>query len=204
MKTAGTKQSRTQARGDRARRAIVDALCDLLAAQQISELSVAQIATKAGIDRSVFYFYFRDKYAVLRTALAEVVEHMTAAAFPERPAAEPIADYLVRVFTNAAAVNIDNIFLIRAAIEVRNLDPDVDSLLEAALRHLTDLMLEVVRDEQARSGRQPAPDTEAVVRTLVGMAAAASSLLDLIAVDNDIPRTVQATVYIWTRALWSS
>jgi hypothetical protein len=45
-------------RGDRQRRAIVQAVCELLTEKPFAALSVSSISDRAGVARSGFYFYF--------------------------------------------------------------------------------------------------------------------------------------------------
>ncbi|WP_319448712.1 MULTISPECIES: TetR/AcrR family transcriptional regulator [unclassified Mycobacterium] len=73
-------------RGDLQRARLIDAVLDLLQTTSIAELSVMQIAKRAGVTRPVFYFYFDSKYAVLAAALSQV--------WAEFAAARPLTDGL--------------------------------------------------------------------------------------------------------------
>lgn len=61
---------RPPSKGDRRERALLDAMEELLALRPLAELSVEGIATRAGVGRTAFYFYFASKEAALR-ALVE-------------------------------------------------------------------------------------------------------------------------------------
>jgi AcrR family transcriptional regulator len=63
---------RAPIKGERHRRAILDALAELLIHRAIGDLTVGEIASAAGVTRSGFYFYFESKYAALAVATGEI------------------------------------------------------------------------------------------------------------------------------------
>ena len=62
----------------RTRRAIWNALLDLSREQGFHSVSVAQIARRAGINRSTFYAHFPDKQAVVREELGRLLRDLRA------------------------------------------------------------------------------------------------------------------------------
>jgi len=65
-------------RVERTRRAIWDALLSLTLERGFESVSVAQIARRAGINRSTFYAHFPDKQAVVREELARLLRDLRA------------------------------------------------------------------------------------------------------------------------------
>jgi len=62
-------------KGDLRERALLDAAARLLLAGTFAEVSVAGIASEAGLSRASFYFYFASKQALLASLLDEAVQH---------------------------------------------------------------------------------------------------------------------------------
>jgi TetR/AcrR family transcriptional regulator, ethionamide resistance regulator len=67
---AGRTTRRPPTKGDRRERALLDSMEELLARRPLAEVSVDQVARRAGVSRTAFYFYFGSKEAALR-ALVE-------------------------------------------------------------------------------------------------------------------------------------
>ncbi|MHC5794808.1 TetR/AcrR family transcriptional regulator [Lacisediminihabitans sp. FW035] len=65
-------------KGDRRERALLEAAGRLLQAGTFGDVSVAGIASEAGISRASFYFYFASKQALLASLLDEAVQHFNA------------------------------------------------------------------------------------------------------------------------------
>lgn len=63
-------------KGERQRRAILDAISALLADHTVAELSVGTIAEAAGLRRSGFYFYFDSKETAIAVAVGEAWEDL--------------------------------------------------------------------------------------------------------------------------------
>lgn len=93
----------------RTRRSIWQALLDLTRAEGFHAVSVAQIARRAGINRSTFYAHFPDKHAVVRAELARLLRDLRAR--QEQPTPESMARFdpqkphpnALRWFTHVAA-----------------------------------------------------------------------------------------------------
>jgi TetR/AcrR family transcriptional regulator, ethionamide resistance regulator len=72
--TGAGGRRRTPSKGDRRESALLDALEDLLAEGSVADLSVDRIASRAGVSRTAFYFYFPSKEAALTALVERVVE----------------------------------------------------------------------------------------------------------------------------------
>jgi AcrR family transcriptional regulator len=69
-------ETTTDQRVVRTRRAIRQALIELIAAQGFDSLSVKDIASRAGINRGTFYLHYHDKYDLLEQTEAEIIAEL--------------------------------------------------------------------------------------------------------------------------------
>jgi len=90
----------------RTRGSLQAALLELARERGLDEISVADIAERAGVNRSSFYQHYSDKDTLLADAIDAVVEQAGAAIpMPDEITAEPpaiLTDYLRHVDENAA------------------------------------------------------------------------------------------------------
>jgi AcrR family transcriptional regulator len=90
----------------RTRRSLQEALFDLARERELDEITVADIADRAGVNRSTFYQHYSDKDTLLADAIDAVVEQASA----EIPTLDEVTldpppilvDYLRHVEENAA------------------------------------------------------------------------------------------------------
>ena len=75
----------------RTRRAIWQASLDLAREEGFHAVSVAQVARRAGINRSTFYAHFPDKHAVVRAELARLLRDLRAG--QQQPTPESMARF---------------------------------------------------------------------------------------------------------------
>src|SRR3954462_11054287 len=99
--------------------AVLRATEELLAdGSSYADLNVERIATAAGISRTAFYFYFRDKRELLMRLTAEVNQQLYAEAERWSPADAPPAETMSRI----AALYEEHGALLRAIVEVSTYD----------------------------------------------------------------------------------
>ncbi|WP_164511573.1 TetR/AcrR family transcriptional regulator [Levilactobacillus cerevisiae] len=64
------------------RQTLIDAFCQLCPAKPVSKITVRELTTRAGYNRSTFYQYFPDVYALLEAiedrVIAEIMANLTA------------------------------------------------------------------------------------------------------------------------------
>src|SRR5437764_3101022 len=90
-----------------------------------TELKIARIATRAGISRTAFYFYFRDKRELLMRLTEDVAELLYQQAdiwFSGAGAPEP---EIREALTNIAVLYAEHGVLLRAIVEVSTYDDEV-------------------------------------------------------------------------------
>ncbi|MFD0149500.1 TetR/AcrR family transcriptional regulator [Streptomyces sp. NPDC127132] len=121
-----------------------------------TELSVEQIAKAAGISRSTFYLYFRDKADVLLRLSGSLKDrsYLIAASWtPTGP--DGGVDGLARAYVDILRHYRENAALLAAINEVAAYDPQVHEVWTADQHRFIDNLVNVLKAEQ-REGRTPA------------------------------------------------
>jgi AcrR family transcriptional regulator len=133
-----------------------------------TEVSVEQIAHAAGISRSTFYLYFRDKVDVLLRLSGVLKTGSYAIASAWRPTgAEDGLDGLTRTYKDILQHYRKYAALLSAIGEVAAYDPVVRDAWTAYQRQFIDNVIAVLREEQ-EAGRTPADiDPELAARVIV-------------------------------------
>jgi TetR/AcrR family transcriptional regulator, ethionamide resistance regulator len=115
-----------------------------------ADLNVEKIATAAGISRTAFYFYFRDKRDLLMRLAGDVSELLYAQADVwfsgggEDPEQE-IRDALTRI----AALYEEHAVLIRAVVEVSTYEEDIATFWRGLLSRFVDATARRIEDNGA-------------------------------------------------------
>lgn len=193
-------------RGDRQRRAIIEAVRELLQEKPFAELSVSSISERAGVARSGFYFYFDSKYAVLAQILGEVaaeLEELTGDFAPRRADESP-AQFAKRMVGSAAAVYAHNDPVMSACTSARSTDAEIRDILDRFNEAVIDQIVGIVEPEIAAGTADPITDD---VRGLVRMLSAATSMTlsgeSLFhGRDPNPDRAVDVLEKLWLHALW--
>jgi AcrR family transcriptional regulator len=117
-----------------------------------ADLRVERIARAAGISRTAFYFYFRDKRDLLERLTEEVAEVFYAEADIWWSADGDPAVALREALTNIAAVYAEHGVLLRAIIEVAGYDEDVARFWRSLVARFVEATERRIEAE-ARAGR---------------------------------------------------
>jgi AcrR family transcriptional regulator len=174
---------------------------DLLAAgSSYADLNIERIATGAGISRTAFYFYFRDK----RELLMRLTEHVAEVLYTE-------AD---RFFTHegdrteeirAALTSIFEVYrehgpLLRAIVEVSTYDEEIARVWRGLLQRFADAMSQRVEREQEEGLALPI-DVRPTAFALVWMTERAC-YQQLVQGEGAPDGLVDALTGIWVRAVY--
>ncbi|KOV69545.1 hypothetical protein ADL00_11460 [Streptomyces sp. AS58] len=121
-----------------------------------TELSVEQIAQAAGISRSTFYLYFRDKVDVLLRLSGALKSESLAIASGWRPTGpDGGVDGLTRTYERILRHYRTYAALLSAINEVAAYDPAVREVWTAYQEQFVDNLVTVLEEEQ-KAGRTPA------------------------------------------------
>lgn len=114
-----------------------------------ADLGIERIATRAGISRTAFYFYFKDK----RELLMRLTEEVNGLLFEQADiwfsgAGEPAAD-LREALRNIAALYDEHSVLLKAIVEVSTYDEEVAAFWRSTLGRFVDATERRLESERA-------------------------------------------------------
>ena len=160
-----------------------------------ADLGVERIATRAGISRTAFYLYFRDKRELLMRLTAEVSELLYAEAETWFTGGEADLEPSLR---QIGALYGEHIALLRAIVEVSTYDEEVARFWRALLTRFVDAA-------QARIEREsPALPARATAFSLVWMTERAFYQHAVQGEPLDREELVRALAAIWHRAVYAA
>ena len=155
-------------RHEQVREAVREATLELVQDQAYSDLSVEEIAHAAGLSRSAFYFYFRDKRDLLMAVAEDVVGELMVEA-DRWWHGEGRPEVLIReALEGVARVYERNAALVRGATEVSGYDDEVWNLWRALAQRFVTPTAEHLRRE-IELGRVRELDPDATAEFLVWM-----------------------------------
>lgn len=155
-RTAGDRLARKASKGERQRRAILDAQNELLASRSITDLAVGEVAQAAGVSRSAYYFYFDSKFAALAVATREAWDDLIVdvGGFRRGDDEEP-REYLRRLGTASVASWIRHDAVLIASVQAIPLDATIAQLWSEWNARLADLLTEQIVRDAAEGIAQP-------------------------------------------------
>ncbi len=171
------------------------ALFALLETRSLTELSIDDIAQAAGISRSAFYFYFRDKYDILEPAADEVARLLFAEAdrwfSGEGAPVELVHDAL----TGVLALYKEHATLLRAIAEAAAYDEEVrefwwgivDRFIQATARRL---------EKERREGCGRDLDPQRTATCLIWMVERIAHVL-VVRGDSEVEEVVDSLTPVW-------
>jgi AcrR family transcriptional regulator len=117
-----------------------------------ADLNIERIATRAGISRTAFYFYFRDKRELLLRLTEDVVDQLYRQGDIWFSGGEEPAVELREALSNIAALYRENGAVLRAIVQAAATDDEVAVFWHAILDRFVDATTTRI-DELQRSGR---------------------------------------------------
>lgn len=201
---SGRTEAQTEKRAA-VERSVLDATEALLdEGASYAELGIERIATRAGISRTAFYFYFRDKRELLMRLTAGVAEELFAEA--ERwwsgdgegePELRAAIAKIVGIYRRHPA-------LLRAIVEAAAYDDEVARFWRALVGRFTDSTRERIEREQAAGRVDAAISAQATAFALVWMTERSS--YERLVQDGAVAEQplVEALCRIWLAAVYGT
>jgi TetR/AcrR family transcriptional regulator, ethionamide resistance regulator len=185
-------------------RAVLEATEALLAeGASYADLNIERIANRAGISRTAFYFYFRDKRELLMRLTEDVSELLYQQADIWFSGAGEPEPEMREALTNIAALYAEHGVLLRAIVEVSTYDEEVAQFWRA----LTGRFVEASRrriEAEREAGRTAVQNPEATAFALCWMTE--RTIYEHLVQGEPFPRSelVDALVGIWLRSVYGS
>jgi AcrR family transcriptional regulator len=166
-----------------------------------ADLNIERIATGAGISRTAFYFYFRDKRELLMRLTADVNEDLFAEADHWFSGEGDGTREMRAALEKIAGLYEEHGALLRAIVEVSTYDQEVAVFWRGLLARFVDATRQRIESEQA-AGRAPDMPAEATAFALVWMTE--RTYYQLLVQQDPIERAaaIEALAGIWTRSVY--
>jgi len=166
-----------------------------------ADLNIERIATGAGISRTAFYFYFRDKRELLMRLTEDVAEQLYAEADRWYSGEGDPEEEMTEALRAISALYREHGVLLRVIVEVSTYDDEIATFWRAIVGRFAEATRERIEAEQA-AGRAPAMPPAATAFALVWMTERTyyQLLIQDEPVDNE--ETTAALVGIWMRAVY--
>ncbi len=165
-----------------------------------ADLGIERIATSAGISRTAFYFYFRDKRELLMRLTEEVNEQLYAEADRWYSGQDNPESDMREALAKIAALYEEHSALLRVIVEVSTYDEEVAGFWRSLLGRFIDATRQRIEAEQM-AGLAPAMPAAATAFALVWMTERAF-YQRLVQAPFATDETVEALVGIWVRGVY--
>jgi AcrR family transcriptional regulator len=202
---AGRRRGRS--RGDRKEQAILDTAWRLLAGKPLSEISIEDLATGAGISRPTFYFYFESREAVIRALGDAVLANLRAALVEPAPDADTTALGFLRVrLRSFLTVWTEQGAVLRAMVPLYESDPELRAFWDGVTDSFVAGFAQGIEAERTAGRALPAPPTaDDLARALVAMFWRSGYQLSLLPPDrqaSEAERLVETLALVNHRAIY--
>lgn len=145
------------------------ALVELLGERTFKDVTIDELARRAGLSRTAFYFYYPAKNEVLMEAAEAAAVEIYAEADRWWHGSGPPEQLIREALEGIANVYCAHGDILRAALEVTAYDPEFRAFYWALIRRFVDATAEHLKRE-IEAGRARRLDAELVAESLVWMA----------------------------------
>lgn len=156
-------------RRERVRDRIIDSMLSLSSQRPFAELTIDEMARGAGLSRSAFYFYFRDKHEILRAATEGAAEELYAEAERWWAGREEPQLSVPETLADVASVYGSHAVVLRIATEVSTYDEEVRQFWRSLVERFVTATAEHLDREQTRGRVRPDLDPRSTAEALVWM-----------------------------------
>lgn len=170
----------------------------LRAGSSYADLGVEQIAREAGISRTAFYFYFRDKREVLEQLTGSIAHELYEVATGWLEGTDEDPGAVRRALDRVAEVYDEHGTLLRVIVEVSTYEPELAVYWRSVIGRFVDATQERIAAAPAAGVASPAGPPRGVAFGLVWMVERA--LYELAVQDDPPPRgeVLDGLEAIWT------
>jgi AcrR family transcriptional regulator len=180
--------------------AVREALVELLAERPFKDVTIDELARRAGLSRTAFYFYYPDKNEVLKEAAETVAAEVYTAADRLWHGSGPPEQLVREAIEGIAAVYQNHGDMFRAGLEVTTYDEEFREFYWALIGRFVDATAEHLRRELA-SGRARPLDVDVTAESLVWMAERCAYAFFLTE-GREPSEVIDALTSIWVHALY--
>ena len=199
MEASPQQVSRRRTR-DEIRQAVRRELVEMLAERPFKDVTVDELARRAGLSRTAFYFYYPDKNEVLKEAANAAAGELYAEADRWWHGEGPPEKLVREALAGIAAVYCEHPDVLRAAVEAATYDAEFRAFYESLVRRFVHATAEHLRRE-LDAGRLRPLDPDSIAEALVWMAERCNYAILLIEGGSQ-REVVDSLTAIWIHALY--
>jgi AcrR family transcriptional regulator len=190
----------SEARGDRRRTALLEALDHHLRESSLDSINIADISRRAGVTRSAFYFYFENKASAVAALMDEMYDESFAAAEALRADGTP-AENLESMVRALFSMFDKHEHVFRASLEARASSATVRELWDSDRESFVPVVASMIEAERASGAAPPGTDATALASVLLELN---DRMLERLALGGTLDREqlVEAVVAIWLHTIY--
>lgn len=188
-------------RREQVRRDVLRVALEAAESGPFRDLTVDEIARRAGISRSAFYTHYRDKHDLLLVAVTEVADQLYEMADRWWHGSGPPAERVRLALEGVVSVYGENADLLRVAAEVSTYDDEVRDMWLAIIERFIDATAEHISSEQDKGLIAARLEPRATAESLVWMNERLSYIY-LGRGERTPEELVEAMAPVWTAALY--
>ncbi|WGY00443.1 TetR/AcrR family transcriptional regulator [Nocardioides sp. QY071] len=205
LNAAEPRVGRRNIKGDRREQAILEGAYDMLRTVPLRNMSIDDLAKRAGLSRSSFYFYFESKWQVLSALLSKVTADVFQASqlIFDRPAGMPPDAAIEHAVVEIIQVWERHGHVLREVADAAAAEPDLQAQWDSILGRFIDASAASIERDQKAGVAIPGPPARSLAAALMWMGERNLSLMSLRS-DNAIPSTemFETMTTIWLRTVY--
>jgi AcrR family transcriptional regulator len=175
-------------------------LVEMLAERPFKDVTVDELARRAGLSRTAFYFYYPDKNEVLKEAANHVAAEVYAEADRWWHGEGPPVQLVREALEGIASVFTAHADMLRAAVEATTYDPEFRAFYEALIGRFVEATAAHLRRERDASRLRPL-DPDTIAEALVWMVERCNYAI-LLLEGRSVREVVDSLTAIWIHTLY--
>jgi AcrR family transcriptional regulator len=192
---AARRRTREEVQAD-----VRDALVGLVAERPFKDVTIDELARRAGLSRTAFYFYYPDKNEVLKEAAVAAAAEVYAEADRWWHGSGPPEQLAREALEGIANVYCEHGDMLRAALEATTYDPEFRAFYWSLIGRFVDATADHLRRE-SEAGRVRRLDADAVAESLVWMAERCAYSVFLME-GRPLSDAIESLTAIWVHAIY--
>lgn len=196
-------RGRTGRRREEVKARLRAAMLEQVRAASFRDLRIESVAEAAGLSRSAFYFYYRDKHDLLMDSASAAAEQLYEQADLWWHGEGEPAELIGSALRGAAEVWVANGDVLRTTTEASTYDPELRAFWRTVVNRFVEATAEHIREEQRLGLIDRELDPVGMAESLV-WAVERSFYVFIATGDREPADVVAALTALWLRALYGA
>jgi AcrR family transcriptional regulator len=199
----GTRDRRPPQKGDQRRAALLESLDHHLQESSLDSINIADIARRAGVTRSAFYFYFENKAVAVAALMEEMYDQIMAASALLATTQGPPAQRIEAMLRGLFDVVDRHQHQFAAMLEARATTEVVRTMWDSDRQSFVQPVGDMIQRERDAGHAPPGPDPVALATVLLELN---DRMLERVTLGGSLTRDqqIQALTTIWLRTIYGT